>query len=143
MDCDAESLAFGRDLETVAQGQVRISGERDQLVGQGAMLARGELRDGIPLFRSWLEADFAVGSDALAVQDDFDSAQFLVAENFVKRVLVGEHAQSLRLEVIQVVQMEVGRQQRVGTPQREAGEACSATAMHAQRLILRIGSREG
>ncbi len=141
MHRNAHALPFGSDLDAVTQVQIRIAGGSDQLVGPCAALASDECWDGIPLFRSREQSDLAVGGDALAMQNDFDSAHLLVAEDFVKRVLVGKHAQSLRLEIVQIVQMKVGGHQGVATPRGKDHEA--DFAVHELPLFLRVGGGKG
>src|SRR5262249_31609609 len=77
---DAHALALGGDLEAIAEGQIRVAGIGDQLVGSRTMLARGERWNRIPLLRSGTESDLAVGRDPLAVQDHLDAAELLIAE---------------------------------------------------------------
>ncbi len=118
MHGDAEALALRRHLDPVAQRQLGIAGVGDQLVRHAAVLARGVRRHRVPLFGSGLQADLAIGSNALAMLDDLDAAQLLIAEHRMKAVLVGEHAQSLCLEIVQGVQVQLRRSGRTG---RQAG----------------------
>ncbi len=111
MDRNAHSLALGRDLDPITEGEVWIAGIGDQLIWGRAMLAASEFRHGVPLLRRRRQADLPVGRDAFAVQDDLHAPQLLIAEHLVKSVLIGEDAQSLRLEVVARVQMQVGGRQ--------------------------------
>src|SRR6185312_6730838 len=58
-----------------------------------------------------------VGGDTLAVQNDLDATEFLVAEDVVELVLVGQDTQTLGVEVVQVVEVE-GRRCRGAAPVR-------------------------
>src|SRR2546430_11754575 len=103
MDCDPDALPLGRQLEAIAQRQVRVAGIGDQLIGHAAVLAGGESRNGVPLLGSGQQADFAVSGNALAMENDLDSTQLLIAEHRMKSVLISQNAQSLRLEIVQIV----------------------------------------
>src|SRR3569833_1107371 len=120
MDGNAEALAFRRDLQAIAETEVGISRGADDLVGRRTTLARGELRDGVPLLRSRLQTDLPIRSDTLAVLNDLDTPQLLIAKDGVEEILVSDDAQTLALEVIQVIEMEVSSVDRQGPDETTA-----------------------
>src|SRR5690348_15699187 len=90
MDGNPEALAFRRDLQAIAEAEVGISRGADDLIRSRSALATGERRDGVPLLRGRLQADLAIGGNALTVQNDLDATQLLIAEDGVEEILVSD-----------------------------------------------------
>jgi hypothetical protein len=110
MDCDAEAFSFRSHFDAVAQPKIRVPRVGNQLVGARATLSLCEFRHRVPLLRRGQQPHFAIGGNALAVQDHFDAAELLVAKNVMKLVLIHEDAQSLSIEIPELVDVQVGSQ---------------------------------
>ena len=131
VDRNAESvLAFRFHLQPVAQALIGVFAIRGQAIA--GMLAFFEMGNRSPLLRSRLQPHIPIGRDAIVIENDFNRAELLIAKHGMKNILVHQHAQPARFQIILVIHFQLG-----GRYDRRQADEHQEGANHLESILLK------